>query len=240
MTTTQREHVARRPYDAVATAPAEGGHGVLLDARPLRAPSGTVLVAPTAALAEAIAAEWRAQPARLDIGRAPLTRLLGTARDRIPERRAAVEAELAGYAETELVCHRAAHPPPLVQRQIELWQPLLDWFARDLDAPLTVTTGILPVAQPPASLAAIARTLAGLDACRLTGWSIAVGGAGSLVIGAALACGRIDPGAAFAAAELDASFQIAQWGEDAEAAQRRARVREELDLAARWMALLDA
>jgi len=240
MTTTQREHVARRPYDAVATAPAEGGHGVLLDARPLRAPSGTVLVAPTAALAEAIAAEWRAQPARLDIGRAPLTRLLGTARDRIPERRAAVEAELAGYAETELVCHRAAHPPERSRRQAAMWQPLLDWFARDHDAPLAVTTGILAAAQPPGSLAAIRRAVAALDDYRLAGASVAVGAAGSLVIGMALAARRLDPAQAFDAAELDASFQIERWGEDQEAARRRARLRADLDLADRWLRLLGA
>ena len=228
----------RRPYTTVGIEAQADGHLVMLDTKPLRAPSGTRLVAPTRALAEAIAEEWRAQPARLDISRAPLTRLLGTALDRVPANRAGVEAELAGYAETELVCHRAEHPPALAQRQAEIWQPLLEWFARSHDAPLVVTTGVLAVAQPPASLAAIGRALAALDDFRITGVSVAVGAAGSLVIGAALAAGRLDPRGAFDAAELDASFQIERWGEDAESTRRRAQLRADLDLADLWLKLV--
>lgn len=229
----------KRPYAEVDLGrDAQGAYLILLDGKPLRSPAGTTLSAPARALAEAIAAEWRAQPPRLDLSLAPLTRILGTAHDRIPANRTAVEAELAAYAETELVCHRAAHPPELARRQAAVWQPLLDWFARAYDAPLVVTTGVLAAAQPPASLDAIARSIAALDAFRLAGFSLAVGAAGSLVVGAALAAGRIDPAEAFAAAELDASFQIEQWGEDAEAAIRRARLREDLDLVHRWLRLL--
>jgi chaperone required for assembly of F1-ATPase len=230
----------RRAYENVHVGPVAGGYNVLLDARPLRSPVGTILLAPGRALAEAVAEEWRAQPARLDISRAPLTRILGTALDRIPPSRAGVEAELAAYAETELVCHRAAHPPELARRQAEFWQPLLDWFARDLDAPLAVTTGVRAVPQPPASLAAIRRALAGLDHFRMAGLSIAVGAAGSLVVGMALAAGRLDPAQAFETAELDASFQIERWGEDQETSQRRARLRADLELADRWLRLLGA
>lgn len=230
----------RRPYETVDVGPAGVGFHVLLDARPLRSPAGTILVAPGRALAEAVAEEWRAQPARLDISRAPLTRILGTALDRIPPNRAGVEAELAAYAETELVCHRATHPPELARRQAERWQPLLDWFARDLDAPLVVTTGVRAVPQPRDSLAAVRRALAGFDHFRMAGLSIAVDAAGSLVIGMALAAGRLDPAQAFDAAELDASFQIERWGEDQETAQRRARLRADLETADRWLRLLGA
>jgi chaperone required for assembly of F1-ATPase len=231
---------ARRPYTDVTVRDEPLGVSILLDAKPLRTPSGTPILAPTRALADAIAAEWRAQPARIDIALAPLTRLLGTALDRVPANRSGVIEELAGYAETELVCHRAAHPPELMRRQAEIWQPVLDWFARTYDAPLAVTTGVLAVEQPAASLAAIRRSLVALDDLRLTGLSVAVGAAGSLVIGAALAAGRLDPEAAFDAAELDASFQIERWGEDAEATRRRRQLRGDLDLAARWMQLLAA
>ncbi|MBL8701125.1 MAG: ATPase [Alphaproteobacteria bacterium] len=228
----------RRPYDTVSVAPGEKGYRILLDAKPLKSPAGTLLEASTAALAEAIATEWRAQPAKLDLGKAPLTRLLGTTLDRVTARRADIEAEVAGYAETELVCHRAERPAKLVQRQAALWQPLLEWFARRYDAPLAITHGVVAVEQPATSLAAIRRALGALDAFALMGLSLAVGAAGSLVIGAALADGHVDVETAFAAAELDATFQIEQWGEDAEAARRRATVRDDLTLAARWRDLI--
>lgn len=230
----------RRPYETVVVVAGAEGHRVLLDDKPLKSPAGTVLVSPAPALAAAIAEEWRAQSALLDLGKAPLTRLLGTTLDRVPSRRAEIEAEIAGYAETELVCHRAEHPEALVRRQSEIWQPLLEWFARRHDAPLVITRGVLAVAQPPASLAAIRRAVARLDAFRLMGLSLAVGATGSLVIGCALAEGRLDAEAAFTAAELDASFQIEKWGEDADAAKRRAGLRADLALAARWRDLIAA
>jgi chaperone required for assembly of F1-ATPase len=232
---------ARRPFREVdVSVEDDGRHLVRLDGKPLRSPSGSVLASPNAALAEAIAAEWRAQPARLDIALAPLTRLLGTALDRIPVNRKAVEAEIVGYAETELVCHRAERPEELVRRQAATWQPLLEWFARSYDAPLVVTSGIMAVAQPAQSLAAIARALAALDHMRMTGFSLAVGVTGSLVIGTALSDGRLTPADGFDAAELDATFQIEQWGEDAEAARRRAQLRADLDLVDRWHRLIAA
>ena len=43
---------------------------------------------------------------------------------------------------------------------------------------------------------------------------------------------------AFEAAELDATFQIEQWGEDPEATRRRAAVRADLEAAQRLMALV--
>ena len=126
----------------------------------------------------------------------------------------------------------------LVERQNALWQPLLDWAARELDAPLDTTTGTLAVAQPEDSLTALRRAVEAHDDMPLAALAAAVKSAGSLVIGLALSHGRLDPEAAFEAAELDASTQIEIWGEDPEATRRRAAVRGELDTAARFLALL--
>lgn len=228
----------RRPYETVSVVSGERGHRVLLDTKPLKSPVGTVLEAPTEALATAVAEEWRMQSAKLDLGKAPLTRLLGTTLDRVASRRVDIEDELAGYAETELVCHRAERPPELVRRQSASWQPLLEWFARRFDAPLVITYGVVAVEQPVASLTAIRRALAAPDHFALMGLALAVGASGSLVIGAALFDGHIDVVEAFAAAELDSSYQIEKWGEDAEAVRRRVTVRDDLTLAARWRDLI--
>ena len=67
------------------------------------------------------------------------------------------------YAGTDLVCYRAAHPPALAARQQAVWQPLIDWAARRYDAPLAVTTGVVPKSQPAASLAAFAEAVAARD-----------------------------------------------------------------------------
>lgn len=230
----------RRGYRDVHVQTMEGGFAIALDAKPLRTPAGTHIVVPQAALAAAIAAEWRGQGDKLDLNTLPITRITATALDRVRPRRAELVAELMSYAETELLCHRAGEPDALVARQNAVWQPLLDWLARHFDAPLTVTSGIHVRPHPPDSLAALRRALEQSDDWRLAGLAITTGIAGSVVIGLALAEGRLDAGGAFEAAELDASFQIERWGEDAEAMARRAEIRAELAAAGRFLGLLRA
>ena len=227
-------------FTAVEVVAGDSGHAICLDGKPLRTPQGVAFVLPAARLAEAIADEWRAaapRPPKPDA--MPLTRVAGTVLDRLSQQREIIERQLLSYAETELLCHRAQAPEALVRRQHETWQPLLDWVAIRHDAMLTVTTGIVAVEQPERSLAALRGALAGLDPWRLAAISVAVAASGSLVIGLALSDGRIDPQAAFDAAELDATWQIERWGEDKEAADRRAVVRADLELAKRFLELLD-
>lgn len=230
----------KRGYRDVTVQAVEGGHGIALDTKPLRTPAGTAIVAPSAALAEAIAAEWRGQGDKIDLATLPLTRMVATALDRVRPRRAEIIDELMSYAETELLCHRAAEPAALVARQTAVWQPLLDWLALRFDAPLSITTGIQVRAHPPASLAALRRALEQSDDWRLGGIAMAVGIASSLVIGLALAEGRLGADGAFEAAELDATYQIEKWGEDAEATARRVEIRAELAAAGRFLGLLKA
>ena len=220
---------------------AAGGFAVSVGGRPLRTPLGAEVVVPTPALADALAAEMRATGGAAAKRRAdamPLMRMASTALDRVARHRGDIERQLLAYAETELLCHRAEHPPDLVARQRAVWQPLLDWLAHRHDALLAVTTGIVAKPQSPASLDALRALVGGFDIWRLTGVSVAVAASGSLVIGLAMAAGRLDAAQAFEAAELDESYQIEKWGEDQEAMERRALVRGELDLAARFFGLL--
>jgi chaperone required for assembly of F1-ATPase len=226
---------ARRAYETVTVEPAEGGFAVRLDDKPLKTPGGRPVVVPWPDLAEAIAAEWRAQGPKPNVAGLSMTRIAATALDRIPSRRAGVLDELLAYAETELVCHRADAPPELVARQQAVWQPLLDWLAQQFDAPLAATSGVLPRAQPEPSLNALRHVLERLDDVSLAGLSVAVASSGSLVIGLALLERKLDAAQAFDAAELDATFQIEQWGEDSIATQRRAELRAEFETAAKFI-----
>jgi chaperone required for assembly of F1-ATPase len=60
------------------------------------------------------------------------------------------------------------------------------------------------------------------------------------VIALAVLHGRLDAEAAFAASQLDESFQIELWGEDAEAAARRSGLADDIAAAARFVSLLEA
>jgi chaperone required for assembly of F1-ATPase len=228
----------KRVYKDATAVALDEGYSVVLDGKPLRTPARRPLAVPSPALAEAIAQEWQAQVDTVDPYTMPMMRLASIAIDLVAPRRAEILAELVTYAGTDLVCYRADHPAELIQRQRESWQTLVDWATLRFDAPLAVTSGILPVAQPPATLSAFAAALEVYDALQLAALHVMTTACGSLVIGLALLEGRIDAAAAFAAAQLDESYQIEKWGEDAEQAARRAGLREDIAAAARFAGLV--
>jgi chaperone required for assembly of F1-ATPase len=230
----------KRVYREAARRQVGEGWGIALDGRPMRTPARHELVVPSAALAAAIAAEWDAQQDDIRPATMPFTRLAATAIDRTRAQRDLVIAETANYAGTDLVCYRADHPPELVARQQAQWQPLLDWAMLRYDASLAVTSGVLPQPQSPAALKAFAAAIAAQDDFRLTALHTMTAACGSLVIALALLEGRLDAAAAFAVSQLDETFQIESWGEDAEAAVRRHALKEDIAAAARFVQLLDA
>lgn len=218
--------------------PAGAGFRVLLDGKAVKTPAKAEMTLPNQALAEAIAAEWQAQGEEVESRSLVLTGLVWTAIDRVGPGRDGIVDELATYGAHDLVCYRAETPADLAARQQACWQPLLDWAALSLDAPLAVTTGVVSIEQPPEALAALRKTLAARDDFELTALSAAATAAGSLVIALALAAGRIDAAAAFEAAQLDESYQIERWGEDPEAVRRRAAIKADLAATAQFLALL--
>lgn len=228
----------KRFYKEAGSAAVAGGFAIRLDGREVRTPVQAVLVLPSAGLAEAVAGEWAAQGERIEPATMPLMSLACTAIDQIAPNRGAAIGELLDYAGSDLLCYRAAHPEALVARQAEVWQPLLDWAARDLDAPLRVICGIRHKPQPDDALAALRRAVEALDDLSLAALDCATRISGSLVIALALHRGRVGADAAFEAAELDATFQIELWGEDPEATRRRAAIRADLAAARRLFELV--
>ena len=228
----------RRVYTAVATHAVEGGWGVTLDQKVLRTPAKNPLIVPSAALAAAIAAEWEAQQGEIRPATMPLFRLAATAIDRTAPLRDRVVDEVANYAGTDLVCYRADRPPALAARQHVVWQPLIDWATVRYDATLAVANGVIPTPQSPAALRAFAVAVAAQDDFPLTALHALTAACGSLVIALALLDGRLDAAAAFAASQLDETFQIEAWGQDAEAAARRTALAADIAAAARFVELL--
>ena len=228
----------KRFYKQAGVKPAAGGHGVALDGRLVKTPGKRDLVVPSLALATAIAAEWEAQQSEIRRETMPLMRLAVVTIDRNSTEREAIVRQVAHYAGTDLVCYRATHPPTLAARQQAVWQPLIDWASARYVAPLVVTNGVIPTGQSAASLAAFADAVAAHDDFSLTALHVATAACGSLVIALALFEGHVDAREAFAASQLDESFQIEAWGEDAEQAKRRAALSADIAAAAQFIALV--
>jgi chaperone required for assembly of F1-ATPase len=227
----------KRFWDKVSVALNDGEHRILLDGKPIHLPNGGVLRVGPPALAEAIAEEWRAaggaKGGTMSFNDTPLTRIAGTARERIAIDPASTQDAVARYGETDLLCYRAEIPRALAERQAASWQPWLDWAALTFDAPLRVTKGVLPIRQHRDSVNALRRAVGAYDPYTLAGLGILVPALGSLVLGLALVEGRIDAAEAHALGALEELFQAEQWGEDDEAAARRAMVAADIALADR-------
>jgi chaperone required for assembly of F1-ATPase len=209
-----------------------------LDGKPVRTPGRAPLALPTPALAEAVADEWRAVGEKIDPRAMPLTGLANAAIDRIAPDPAPFASGLAVYGESDLLYYRAAEPEPLVTRQAESWDPLLDWARSRYDVHFETTAGVMHKAQPEATIARLAEAVAALDGFRLAGLSPVVTVSGSLVGALALLEGAVDTETLWQAALVDELWQAEQWGEDALAVQTRDAHRADFDAGARFLALL--
>lgn len=213
------EWKARRFWKAADIAPQDGGWQVLLDGKPLRTPGKQALILPTPDLARAIAEEWDAQADIIDPNAMPLTRAANSAIEKVTPQLHGVASMLGEYGGTDLLCYRAESPEDLLRAQAEGWDPLIDWAATELRAPLRITHGVVPVDQDAAILLKLQAELAALDPFTLTGLHDLVTLPGSLILGLAVLRGRIDAETAWRLSRIDEEFQASRWGRDDEADQ---------------------
>ncbi|WP_424969892.1 ATP12 family chaperone protein [Dinoroseobacter sp. S76] len=209
----------KRFWTAAEVVACGAGYEVQLDGRSVKTPLKTRLVVPTAAFAEKIAAEWQAQEELIDPKTMPFTRAANAALDKVTVQRAEVADMLAAYGGTDLLCYRATDPEGLRARQAAAWDPLLDWTAETYGARLQVTAGIVPVDQNAADLAKLAEAVHSYEPFALTGLHDLIAISGSLVLGLAVARGRLTPEEGFDLSRIDENWQIEQWGEDEEEAE---------------------
>jgi chaperone required for assembly of F1-ATPase len=227
-----RPNLRRRFYGKAAAE----GHVVRLDDKPVHTPAARLLATPVPALAEAIAAEWEAQRDLIDPAKMPLTRLANAIIDGVAEKPGPVAAEIEKYLGSDLLVYRAHAPQGLVELQRRHWDPILAWAREALGAEFKVGEGIMHVAQPQAAIAA-ARAAIPDEPWRLGATHVITTLTGSALIAITMARGQLSADAAWQAAHVDEDWNMAQWGRDEIALERRAFRFAELQAAT---AVLDA
>ena len=211
---------------------------VALDTKPVRTPMRNLLGSPSRPLVEALAKEWDAQESVIDRDTMPITRLVSTAIDRIaPDRKAVVES-LMSYVDADLLCYRAIYPAALKTRQIEAWQPILDWMQESFGAEFTVVEGVMPAQQSQGAADALRTAIEALGDEHLTAFQACAAVTKSLALSMALAHGRLSPADVSAYAHLDETFQAEQWGDDREAQVRRRAIEAEIHAVGQYLELL--
>ena len=206
-----------------------GNFAVELDGKQVRTPGRALLALPTEAAARLVAAEFDAQTVEINPFDMPVLRIANTAIDGVSTDTQAVLEDILRYSSTDLVCYRADGPENLVERQSEAWDPIVDWARASLGARLVLAEGVIHVDQPREAIAAIGIHLKMRDEpFRLSALHVMTSLTGSALIALAVDFGEISPEEAWAAAHVDENWNIAQWGEDAEATRMRAAKKRDM------------
>ena len=214
----------RRFYKQASAQEGEGGFTLVLDGKNAHTPGRLPICVPALQLAQALAGEWNAQGDFIDPASMPLTRIVNSALDGVVREMEEVRAEIVKYAGSDLLCYRAGEPTSLVEAQARAWDPILAWAREELGARFICAEGVIFAAQPEPAIAAVARQVGQVTSpLALAALSVMTTITGSALLALATAQGRLTAAEAWAAAHVDEDFQIRNWGEDEEAALRRAK-----------------
>ena len=217
-----RPVLPRRFYKAVTVSQDGEAFAVLLDGKSVRTPAKAVLALPSEAAANLVAGEWEAQQEHIDPATMPITRLVNTALDGVAGNIQPVLEDIVRFASNDLLFYRASFPEALVENQQKHWDPVLDWVAEKTGARFETVEGVMHIAQSREAVALFSAHLKAYEApLALASLHTMTTLTGSALIAYALAEGELNLDAAWAAAHVDEDHNIAQWGEDYEAAKRR-------------------
>jgi chaperone required for assembly of F1-ATPase len=211
----------QRFYAGAGVAETDDGFLITLDGKPIKTPSGRIVVAPKREIAEAIAAEWDAQLETIDPLTMPLTRFANSVVEAVADRDDPVADDVAKYLGSDLLFYRAGHPEALVAREAVHWDPLVFWAAETLGAHFILAEGIVHVRQPDSAIAS-ARVAFPTDPWSIAALHVVTTLTGSALLALALTHGVREPDQIWAAAHVDEDWNIEKWGIDEEVAARRA------------------
>ena len=196
--------------------------GIALDGRNVKTPLKAALVLPTLPLAEAVAAEWDAQVDVINPHAMPLTKLANTAIDRATTEKSKITAEILEFAGSDMVCYRVERPAGLVLRETTHWDPIIAWAKADLNVDFVTVSTVIHRRQSSSALRDVEAHIKSLDPFSFVAVHNLTTLTGSALLAAMTAAGKIPADAAWLATNVDEDWQIETWGEDAEAAARRA------------------
>jgi chaperone required for assembly of F1-ATPase len=231
-----RPDLRKRFYKTASVEQHDGAHRILLDGKPVKTPARRVLAAPTAALAQELAKEWDAQTDVINPANMPLTRLANSIIDGVADAPEPVADEIAKYLGSDLVFYRADGPDGLIGAQQKHWDPVVAWARDDLGARFILAEGVMFAPQPDGAIAAARRAIP-QNPWTLGATHSVMTLTGSALLALALASGKLHVDSAWAAAHVDEDWNLATWGQDEAAVARRAARFEEMQAAARVLAL---
>jgi chaperone required for assembly of F1-ATPase len=226
-----KKDLPKRFYKEVGVAPVDGGFTVTLDGRPTKTPGKVPMVVPVAEIATAMAAEWAAQGEFINPDPMPMVRLINSAVESGETMVPAFRDEVLKFAAGDMLLYRAETPQDLVAAQEASWDAALVTLARHFGVSFQPTIGVIHQHQPAVTLARLGEALREQGLLTMTALVSITGLTGSGLLAIGLLHKLFDREQVWAAAHVDEDHQIRFWGQDEEAAERRATRRLEFDTA---------
>jgi len=222
----------KRFYAEAGVTATDDGFAITLDGKPIRTPSGRVVIVPIRQIADAVADEWQAQAQTIDPLTMPMTRFANSVVEAVVDHVALVRDDVVKYLESDLLFYRAGHPKALVAREAKHWDGVLLWAADRFGAHFIIAEGVMHVRQPHQAVEA-ARAALPQNPWSVAALHVVTTLTGSALLALALAHGRLDADAVWTAAHVDEDFNAEQWGQDQEVLSRRAARAADFRTAAR-------
>ena len=187
---------------------------IYLDKECLYSPNKNQILLPYKKLANAILKEWNAQSNIINLNTMPIMKYTFTSIDIISKYRSKIIRELSNYGYCDLLCYRASFPDSLVQRQENLWDPILIWAKNKLNIDLFVTHNVFPLQQNKDSILSIENYIDSLDEYHLLGLYEFTKITGSIILGIAFMCNAITYIDALNCAQLDNLYTIEKYNKE--------------------------
>lgn len=208
-----------RFYKLVSKRAEGAGFCICLDGKPVKAPSGNILLAPTSEAADLIVLEWAAQEEKILPETMPVMQLVTTCQDRVSHERKGMEAAILKYLDTDLLCYRAGggedeHQIKQNEIQETLWNPWLEWFEDKFGVKLQSTCDLTAIKHPAEAHDGVKNAVQSLDNERFTALQVIVPLTGSLILGLAFIEDAITPDEAFKATHIEEDYKAAIYNED--------------------------
>ena len=235
-----RRELPKRFYKNAAVEQEGGTFAVVLDGKTVKTPARNKLVLPNEALARMVACEFNAQKQTIDPAKMPITRLVNSIIDGVIDHMEAVRDEILEFAGNDMLFYRADSPKELAERQHLHWDPVLEWIHQNYGARFMLTEGVMFVKQPDESILAIENALKAVDSPYVLAALHSITTlCGSALLALAVWKGKINLSQAWQLAHLDEDWTIEHWGEDQEAATKRAYHQAEYEAAVSVIAAIE-
>ena len=189
-------------------------HVVLLDGRGMRTPFDHLFAVPSEPLAHLLALEWQLQGSHVRSESMPLMRLATTAIDIVGTRRPSTVAGLMKYLKHDSLLFRAdpETQPELYERQLQLQQPIIEWFQERYGVQVRMQGGLLPEEQSDETRARMEREFAQMDDWRMAAVDQLCGEGKSLLVALMVEAGHLSPEQALQASRAEELYNADRWG----------------------------